>query len=450
MSTDLLNKYNVPAPRYTSYPTVPYWQPEPPAQSAWIKTVQKAFAENNEISLYIHLPYCENLCTYCGCNKRITKNHAVELPYINAVLAEWKMYLNILPEKPVIREIHLGGGTPTFFSPENLHYLLSNILNDAKIAEEYAFSFEAHPASTTYEHLKTLADVGFKRISIGVQDFDNEILKIINRHQSYEQVKAAVDMSRELGYESINFDLIFGLPLQTPENIIDNFEKLKILKPDRIAFYSYAHVPWVKPSQRAYSEKDLPLGADKRKLYELGRELLEKMGYHEIGMDHFALENDELYIAFKKGTLHRNFMGYTPFSTELNLALGASSISDSWYAFVQNEKKIEDYQQRMHAGEFPITKGHVLTEEDQIIRRHILNIMCQFQTSWKNKNEQCDALFAGLERLQELEADGLIERSPFQLKVTEKGSMFIRNICMAIDARYWAKRPEGVLFSQVV
>ena len=312
MNHELLDKYNIPAPRYTSYPTVPYWQPEPPAQTAWIKTVQKAFTENNEISLYIHLPYCENLCTYCGCNKRITKNHAVELPYIDTVLAEWKMYLNILkhfsvkmylnilPEKPVIREIHLGGGTPTFFSPENLHYLLSNILNDAKIAEEYAFSFEAHPASTTYEHLKTLADLGFKRISIGVQDFDQEILKIINRHQSYEQVKAAVDMSRELGYESINFDLIFGLPLQTPQNIIDNFEKLKVLKPDRIAFYSYAHVPWVKPSQRAYSEKDLPLGADKRKLYELGRELLEKMGYHEIGMDHFALENDELYIAFKK------------------------------------------------------------------------------------------------------------------------------------------------------
>ncbi len=450
MNHDLLNKYNVPAPRYTSYPTVPYWQAEPPTQSAWVKTVQKAFSENNEISLYIHLPYCESLCTYCGCNKRITKNHSVELPYIESVLKEWKMYLEILSGKPLIREIHLGGGTPTFFSPENLHYLLNNIIQDAEVVEEHAFSFEAHPASTTREHLQTLADFGFQRISIGVQDFDNEILKIINRHQSYEQVKNAVDMSRELGYESVNFDLIFGLPLQTPENIYSNFEKLKTLKPERIAFYSYAHVPWVKPSQRAYSEKDLPLGAEKRALYELGRELLEKMDYHEIGMDHFALPNDELYIAFKNGTLHRNFMGYTPFSTELNLALGASSISDSWYAFVQNEKKIEDYQQRISNAEFPIIKGHLLNSEDQIIRRHILNIMCQFKTTWKNNEEQCDALLAGLERLGELEADGLVERLPFQLKVTEKGSMFIRNICMALDARYWAKKPEGVLFSQVV
>ena len=450
MSHHLLNKYNIPAPRYTSYPTVPYWQAEAPSQKEWIRSVQFSSSENKEISLYVHLPYCESLCTYCGCNKRITKNHSVEQPYIESVLKEWKMYLNILPAQPIVREIHLGGGTPTFFSPEHLDYLLRNILKDVTVAEEYSFSFEAHPASTTYEHLKMLADLGFKRISIGVQDFDNEILKIINRQQSYEQVKRAVDDARALGYESINFDLIFGLPLQTPANIYDNFEKLKTLKPDRIAFYSYAHVPWVKPSQRAYSEKDLPLGADKRALYELGRELLEKMGYHEIGMDHFASENDELFIAFKNKTLHRNFMGYTPFSTQLNLALGASSISDSWYAFVQNEKKIEDYQRRIEAGEFPIVKGHLLNQEDQIIRRHILNIMCTFETTWQNKTEQCGALFTGLNRMGELEKDELIERSPFYLKVTEKGSMFIRNICMAIDSRYWKKKPEGAIFSQVV
>jgi len=450
MYHDLLDKYNVPAPRYTSYPTVPYWQSETPSQREWISTVRKAFSENNEISLYIHLPFCERLCTYCGCNKRITKNHAVETPYIDAVLAEWDLYLQALPEKPVIRELHFGGGTPTFFSPQSLEYLLNGILGKATVAEDHAFSFEAHPANTTYEHLKTLASFGFERISIGVQDFDNEILRIINRQQSYEQVKTVVDQARSLGYKSVNFDLIFGLPLQTPENIRSNFEKLNTMRPERIAFYSYAHVPWVKPSQRAYSEKDLPLGAQKRELYELGRELLAEAGYFEIGMDHFALPEDELYTSFKAGTLHRNFMGYTPYMTQLNLALGASSISDSWYGFVQNEKKIEDYESLVAEGKFPIVKGHLLTEEDQVIRRHILNIMCRFETGWENEKDRCPALLEGLDRLDEMEADGLVVRHPSKLEVTSKGSMFIRNICMALDARYWKKQPEGVLFSQVV
>ncbi len=445
-----MDKYNVPAPRYTSYPTVPFWQDEAPSQPAWISTVQQAFSENNEISLYIHLPFCEKLCTYCGCNKRITKNHEVETPYIDAVLAEWDMYLKALPEMPVIRELHLGGGTPTFFSPQSLAYLMEGILGKAKTARNPAFSFEAHPANTTLEHLQTLASFGFGRISIGVQDFDNEILRIINRDQSYEQVKTVVEQARAIGYKSVNFDLIFGLPLQTPDNIRSNFEKLNTMRPERIAFYSYAHVPWVKPSQRAYSEADLPLGQQKRELYELGRELLAEAGYHEIGMDHFALPEDELYTSFKAGTLHRNFMGYTPYMTQLNLALGASSISDSWYGFVQNEKKIEDYQERIAAGELPIIKGHLLTGEDQVIRRHILNIMCRYETDWADEKDQCDALFIGLERLGELESDGLVVRGPFKLKVTEKGSMFIRNICMALDARYWARQPEGVLFSQVV
>lgn len=450
MEINLLKKYNVPAPRYTSYPTVPYWQENPPTQKEWINRVQSVFENEKEISLYIHLPYCEKLCTYCGCNKRITKRHEVEIPYINSVLKEWKMYLDILPEKPIIRELHLGGGTPTFFSPENLGQLMEGIFSEALVAENPSFSFEAHPANTSFEHLSVLYKYGFRRISIGVQDFDNEILKIINRQQTDEQVETCVNNARKIGYDSINFDLIFGLPFQTPENIVSNFSKLKNLKPDRIAYYSYAHVPWKSKSQRAYSENDLPYGADKRKLYEIGKELLEDMGYKEIGFDHFALPDDELYIAFKNGKLHRNFMGYTPHPTPLNLALGVSSISDSWTAFVQNEKVIEKYQERIEAGEFPIIKGHLLNEEDQILRRHILNIMCNYQTSWKNKNEQCEAFFVGLERMEEMIEDGFVRRIPFSLKVTEKGHMFLRNICMALDSKYWAKKPEGMLFSQAV
>lgn len=450
MQPRLLEKYNIPAPRYTSYPTVPYWQDTPPTQAEWVRCVQKSFQDDKEISLYIHLPYCEKLCTYCGCNKRITKRHDVELPYIESVLTEWQMYLDILPKKPIIRELHFGGGTPTFFAPQNLDKLLDGIFAGSEIAENPSFSFEAHPANTTREHLQVLADHGFRRISIGIQDFDSEILRIINRQQRYEQVERCVNDARELGYDSVNFDLIFGLPLQTPDNIRQNFAKLEKLCPDRIAYYSYAHVPWKSRSQRAYSEADLPIGAEKRALYDLGCELLEKMGYHEIGMDHFALPDDELFTAFQNGTLHRNFMGYTPYPTRLNLALGVSSISDSWTAFVQNEKVIEDYQARLAASELPIAKGHLLSREDQVLRRHILNLMCNYRTDWTAETDQCPALFAGLERLDEMVADGLVRHLPHGLEVTEAGQMFVRNICLALDAGYWAKRPEGELFSQVV
>lgn len=447
---NLFKKYNVPAPRYTSYPTVPYWQEECPSVEDWKEQAVRAFQKNGEISLYIHLPFCENLCTYCGCNKRITKQHSVETPYINAVLKEWEMYVELLPGRPVLKELHLGGGTPTFFSPANLRYLIENILADADMPESHEYGFEAHPNSTTREHLQVLRDLGFSRLSIGVQDFAPEIMEIINRRQTMQDVVQVTQWARELGYQSINYDLIYGLPLQTKDHVRTTIQKVRELAPERIAFYSYAHVPWIKPSQRAYSEADLPVGPEKRALYELGRELLLEAGYKDIGMDHFALEQDSLYEAMETGDLHRNFMGYTPYYTTLSLALGASSISDSWGAFVQNEKKIERYQELVKASEFPIIKGHILSDEDRILRRHILNIMCRYETIWFDDAYQCEALYKGLERMDTLERDGLIKLYPYQLKVTEAGKPFIRNICMALDAHYWRKKPEGALFSQAV
>lgn len=450
MHNPLLKKYDIPAPRYTSYPTVPYWEEPAPSEAAWKSSVRAAFKANPEVSLYIHLPYCEKLCTYCGCNKRITKNHRVEVPYIETVLKEWQLYLDVLPGKPILREIHLGGGTPTFFSPANLERLITGIFEGAIVHPDHEFGFEAHPNSTTYQHLETLRKLGFRRLSAGVQDFSSEILRIINRVQTYEEVEQVTRWARELGYTGVNYDLIFGLPLQTPLNIEDNIQKIKLLRPDRIAFYSYAHVPWIKPSQRAYSEEDLPIGEEKRALYELGRELLEANGYREIGMDHFALESDSLYKAMQNGTLHRNFMGYTPMYTRLSIALGASSISDTWDAFIQNEKVIEDYTAKVEAGKFPITRGHLLNEEDKILRQHILNVMCRFDTKWQLPENQCDAIYDSVDRLQELEKDGLLVLEPGHLKVTEAGRPFIRNICLSMDARYWRKQPEGQLFSQAV
>lgn len=446
----IIKKYNIPVPRYTSYPTVPYWQDEIPEQNLWIKKMQNAFSINPEISLYIHLPYCEKLCTYCGCNKRITKNHAVELPYLDTVLKEWDLYLEQLPGTPVIKELHLGGGTPTFFSPENLDYLLRGLAAKATILPNSKFSFEAHPNSTTLAHLMVLKIHDFTRISIGVQDFDEHILNTINRQQTYEEVANVTAWARQLGYTSINYDLIFGLPFQTKENIKTNFKHIESLRPDRIAFYSYAHVPWVSPSQRAYSKADLPTGKAKRELYELGCQLLEETGYVEIGLDHFALPHDELHQAAKNNELHRNFMGYTPEYTRLSIGLGASAISDSWDGYVQNEKKVEVYQQRVDARELPFFRGHILSEEDEIIRQHILNLMCHFETDWMDEPLRCEALYDSFDRLDALEADGLVRRKPFVLEVTEKGRAFIRNICLAIDARYWARQPQKTVFSQSV
>jgi oxygen-independent coproporphyrinogen-3 oxidase len=449
----LIEKYNVPSPRYTSYPTVPYWDSIVPEEATWCGLVQKTFQTSNResgISLYIHLPFCESLCTYCGCNTRITVNHAVEIPYIDAVLKEWSMYSALFDSKPRIKEIHLGGGTPTFFKPENLSRLITGILSGSELCNDAELSFEGHPDNTSSEHLKTLYQLGFRRLSLGIQDFDEAVQTIINRIQTYDSVKRVTEEARSIGFTSINFDLIYGLPLQTEASISETIDKIKTLHPDRIAFYSYAHVPWIKPGQRKFSEIDLPSGSRKRGLYEMGRNAFEKAGYVEIGMDHFALPDDALHQAELNKTLHRNFMGYTVTSTQLLIGLGVSSISDSWSGLVQNEKKLEDYYSRIGKHEFPFFKGHVLTVEDQILRKHILNIMCNLETSWESPVMQCDSLYKGLERLIEIEKDGLIELKPYKLTVLPEGKPFLRNICLALDARYWDKEAEKQRFSSTI
>ncbi len=450
MSSLLLSKYDVAAPRYTSYPTVPYWTAEQPDSDQWLSRVHHACAADREISIYIHLPFCESLCTYCGCNKHITKNHAVETPYIKALLREWKIYRAALPGKPVLRELHLGGGTPTFFHPDQLRRLLEAIYEDVELPLGTHFGFEAHPNSTTSAHLRTLYDLHFRRISIGVQDFDDALMELVNRRQTLEEVVRCTDEARTLGYHSVNYDLIYGLPKQTIDHIQRDADYLERLRPDRIAFYSYAHVPWLKRSQTAYSEADLPTGAAKRALYENGRKRLETMGYREIGMDHFALPNDALSIALEHGTLHRNFMGYTPMRTRLMIGLGASAIGDTWDAFAQNEKTIAGYQLAVQAGRLPLYRGHFLSAQDRRLRRHILRLMTTYETDWFWPEEQDDSLTTAVARLQPLAEDGLVELEPFRVRVTAAGRPFLRNICLAFDAQYWQRQPEGKLFSQAV
>ncbi|SMD12520.1 oxygen-independent coproporphyrinogen III oxidase [Pedobacter nyackensis] len=447
---ELIEKYHVAAPRYTSYPTVPYWKAESFDIHKWSKAVVRAFDKSNSedgISLYIHLPFCEDLCTYCGCNTRITKNHGVERPYIETLLKEWQLYLNLFSTKPVIRELHLGGGTPTFFSPEHLDLLINGLLKDTEVHEEAEFSFEAHPANTTEAHLITLGNLGFKRLSLGIQDFDPQVQLAINRIQSVEQVEKVSDLARKNGYYSLNYDLIYGLPNQTFSGLGDTIEEVLRLKPDRIAFYSYAHVPWMRPGQRRYTENDLPSPECKQELYELGRKLLKEGGYVEIGMDHFTLDTDSLYQAEKNGTLHRNFMGYTHQYSRLMVGLGVSSISDTWDAFAQNAKTVETYRELVNEGEFPIVKGHALNNTDLLIRKHILNIMCKGYTNWTSLEKENDVFAEGIERMRWLAQDGLVVLSPYELQVTGFGKRFLRNICMMLDARLWESQPGTQQFS---
>jgi len=450
----LIQKYNVPGPRYTSYPTVPYWDENGIEIDKWTQTIKKSFTESNAskgVSLYIHLPFCESLCTFCACHKYITKRHEVETPYIETLLKEWQLYLNQFDEKPLLKELHLGGGTPTFFEAENLEYLIKTILSTVKLHRDFEFSFEGHPNNTTKEHLQILYHLGFTRVSYGVQDYANKVQKAINRVQPFENVKNVTEWARDIGYTSISHDLIFGLPFQTVGDIIDSIKKTMQLRPDRISFYSYAHVPWVKGvGQRGFKDADIPKGDAKRKLYEMGKHMLLNLGYVETGMDHFSLPSDALYKAFNTANMHRNFMGYTTNQTQLMIGLGVSSISDSWYGFAQNEKSLKAYQDQIEKGNIPLLKGHLLSEEDLVIRQHILNIMCHFKTSWQNDDLKFKDLPETLTRLKELEKDKLVLIVDNQLIVPKNARAFVRNICMAFDLRMVRSKPNTQLFSLTV
>lgn len=432
----LIKKYDVQVPRYTSYPTVPYWQTDTFTIDGWWRAVDRCFDETNDtkgISLYIHLPFCESLCTYCACNTRITKNHSVEERYIKAIHHEWKLYKKRFNETPILRELHLGGGTPTFFSAFNLIELLQPILDDCELHENYEFSFEGHPNNTTQDHLETLYALGFRRVSYGVQDLDEKVQTAIHRIQPFENLQRVVEQSRTIGYESVSFDLIYGLPYQTAASVQNTVNKIISLHPDRLAFYSYAHVPWIKPGQRGYEDADLPTDVVKRSLYETGRKLFLEAGYLDIGMDHFSLPDDSLAKAQQEERLHRNFMGYTTSQTDLLIGLGVSAISDAKYAYAQNEKKVETYEGLVMNDQTAIFKGHLQTTEDLLRKQSILSIACQGKLNLPLLNE---LLTHGLkEKLHVVYKEGLILATPKGLEVTTTGRTFIRNICSLFDER---------------
>ncbi len=448
ISKDLLKKYDTPVPRYTSYPTVPYWNDSPTTEE-WVGALRTAAQdESSTWSMYVHVPFCETLCTFCGCNNIITRNHDKEDSYVSMVLKEQDLYRKLAPElfQKRLRQLHLGGGTPTFLSTENLKVLVSGLLENTNVdLDQFDGSLEVDPRRTTADQLKALFDLGFRRVSMGVQDFNEEVQRLINRIQPFSVTKDLTDSAREMGYTSVNFDLIYGLPKQNLELMKETVRKTIELRPDRIALYSFALVPWIKPQQRLFKDSDLPIGAEKRELYEVSYEMLTEAGYIEIGMDHFALPDDELATALKNKSLHRNFMGYAELRTDILLGLGVSAISETPTCFHQNEKVLSNYQKKVVEGRvIPTLRGHKLSSEDQSQREMILRFMTQGEVEIKDAPLRNDVS----EFLREMINDQLVELDGEKLKISTKGKPFLRNACVALDLRLRRNKPETKVFSQ--
>ena len=441
----LFAKYDIPAPRYTSYPTVPYWEVGPTAEQ-WLQHIKTTMAaEDSSWSMYIHVPYCETLCTYCGCNNIITKDHTREEPYVGLILKEWQIYLSQIPDlkKRPLKHLHIGGGTPTFLSASSLKNMLKPILESVTLTADFEGSIEVDPRRTTRDQLVVLRELGFNRVSLGVQDFNHEVQRLVNRIQPFEITEKITKDARELGFHSVNFDLIYGMAKQTLESQEECVKKTIQLRPDRIALYSFALVPWIKPAQRLFKDEDLPVGKEKRDLYELSRRMLLEAGYIEVGMDHFALPGDELAKALKNKTLHRNFMGYTDQRSDVMIGLGVSSIGETPKSFHQNEKVFAAYQQKIEAGELPTHRGHILNDEDTKQRRQIL----QFMTVGEVRLDSAQASEAK-SFLAEMMEDGLVKLEGETLSLTDKGRPFLRNACLFFDERLKRQKPNTQVFSK--
>lgn len=441
---DLITKYNRPGPRYTSYPPVPYWQ-NAPDETTWISHLKSKYDPQTGVDLYVHVPYCESLCYYCGCSRIITKNHDVEDVYLEVVLKEWELYKKKLGFTPFVNSLHFGGGTPTFLSPANLDRLIKTLLENK--LESFIGSIEIDPRTCQTAHLKILSENGIKRVSLGIQDFDPLVQKTINREQSPMMVEVLTDKIREHGISSINFDLIYGLPKQTTASIASTIEIVIKMRPDLIAFYSYAHLPDRIKNQRLISEKDLPSPEQKRELYELGKKLLLENGYIDVGMDHFALPSSYLYQAKIKNNLHRNFMGYVDKKSQILIGLGPTSISDSSLSFLQNIKDVKEYQNKIESGHLPIAKGHTHSDRDLLIQEIILELMCRNQATLGDKNIPHWPLIQ--EELLAFKEDGIVEEIGDELTLTETGKIFVRNVAMCFDF-HLREQTSTTKFSQTI
>jgi oxygen-independent coproporphyrinogen III oxidase len=454
VTREILDRYNVAGPRYTSYPTAPEW-----LDSFGPSHHEQALKQSNDVrpirplSLYMHLPFCDRLCLFCGCNVVINKNHDVLIPYLEKL--EWEIdqiSQKIDNSRPVI-QFHWGGGTPTYLDAAQMERLFLYVKERFRFAPDAEIGVEVDPRVTREDHLRTMRRLGFNRISMGIQDFNPDVQRIVRRIQPYEQTKAIFDTCRALAFESINIDLISGLPLQTPESFLESVNKVIDLSPDRVAMFSYAHVPWLKKQQGAIA-KFVPQGMDKFQIFRTGIERFTGAGYLYIGMDHFARPDDELCIAQQNRTLHRNFQGYTTKAGADLLAFGVSSISGIDRTYAQNQRDLKEYYAAIERRELPIMRGIRLNDDDILRRSVISRLLCHCVLHKKEIESEfgiCfDEYFADeVSRLESLRADGLVMLSADSISVTQLGRIFIRNVGMVFD-KYLQKPKSKPVFSKTL
>ncbi len=455
---ELLKKYNRPGPRYTSYPTAVEFH-EGYGPEEYLESLARINEKRDEpISLYIHLPFCEERCSFCGCNVVITKKREVSHKYLDYLHREIDLLAAALPDRRRVSQYHWGGGTPTYQSPEEMIALHDKITEHFTIDPDAEVAIEVDPRVTTFEQIDLLRKLGFNRISMGVQDFTPEVQEAINRNQTEEETVRLFHYCRKAGFESINVDLIYGLPLQTVDAFRKNMDTVLDLRPERVAVYSYAYVPWVKANQKKIDTDQLPSPEVKLELFSYTRDRFLEAGYDPIGMDHFALPSDELALAAGKHRLHRNFMGYTVKMGSDMVGVGTSAIGDVGGAFAQNVKKLSKYYEALDAGRFPIEKGYVLSRDDTIRREVITRLMSNMHLSIPEVEERFGIDFREYFRpeLDELAGEGGPVQHGFliladdHLHVPGDGRLFIRNICMIFDPYMKSKRDDEPMFSQTV
>ncbi|MGX5915355.1 oxygen-independent coproporphyrinogen III oxidase [Aliidiomarina sp. Khilg15.8] len=445
----LVKKYNINGPRYTSYPTALALEDNFPAAQ-----VEAALTASNEaLSLYIHLPFCHQLCYYCGCNKVITRHQGKADRYLDALEQEMRSYASLTAHRG-IANLHLGGGTPTFLTEVQLSRLMSMLKTELNFepASAHEVSIEIDPRSCSLEKLAHLRALGFNRVSYGVQDFNEHVQIAINRVQSEALVSTLVEESKALGFESINLDLVYGLPHQNSDNFAYTLDKVIALDPDRISLFSYAHLPQRFAAQRKIADAWLPQGEEKQGLLLQGIEALTQAGYQFIGMDHFAKAGDELAKAQRAGRMQRNFQGYTTHGSDSLLGLGVSSISQVKGSIWQHAKELSDYYDFISRGELPVTKGVTLSRDDELRAALIAQVICHFELNFTDFAAQWKINFheyfaASLPLLRAFASDGLITLHEDSLQVTDEGRLWVRVICSAFDAYL---QPDRQQYSKVI
>jgi oxygen-independent coproporphyrinogen III oxidase len=435
---ELIKKYDRPGPRYTSYPTAPEWTDFSAEQ--FEQHLAGANAQGGPLSIYVHLPFCREMCRFCGCNVIATHDRNRPDAYLDVLEKEIELVAKRLPNRRAASQLHWGGGTPTFLDEKQLARCHEVIAKSFDFTKDVEKAVEIDPAITTKSQIDLLARLGFNRISMGVQDFDPKVQQTVARIQGEKETADLVQAARDAGFGGVNLDLIYGLPFQTLDTWKATLDKIIGIRPDRLAVFGFAYVPWAKPHQRLLPEGELPKTELRVQLFLAAVEAFTKAGYRLIGLDHFALESDELAKAQDAGTMFRNFQGYTVRPAEDTIAFGMTSISDIGGAYAQNAHKLKDWQAKVLAGELPVTRGASVSADD-LLRRFVINrVMCLLKLDLREVGEKFGAgarkdIEASLQRgVDELKADGLVTFDGEVLKVTPLGQLLVRNVAMLFDA----------------